>query len=461
MRDEETWNSYADSQRRYNSQFDEWDLCSDFAPDDLAPDPDLDTDDDFCDNYSMESAEDHTFLDRVGDKLVVADMDKMFPAVQAPVMDALTPLMDVAYEIFGFSDLSVSGQSGSVTLDWAVVTKCLGLHSHGDISVSPAQQDVLCAYFTSILNAASLSGISPELSDLRQDTADLASTEWVEELSVSQAAPQQYVIGSGIPTITINPIATAYIGRIYQHLEHRSIEEIIFALTRRGFAVTLGFGAKLSQSLPIPHVRPCGLGYRPPDYEPNKWDYYSYVHLRDSFLQSPRGCAALLHGGLVGRMAREVVSVEILYAALADPKPDSAYFEPLTDREIDLLCGTYDLDTGITILCGCYSVFIRSFFPTGRAAANGTPQYARVSWWPRPSAWEKSALGNICWTADAEYWYTRRHGKLLSGEFPSNTLLINSKWRNSLRFTHTVRKVGESIIARTSSYLDQRVPRHT
>ncbi|KAJ8456654.1 hypothetical protein ONZ45_g18634 [Pleurotus djamor] len=206
----------------------------------------------------------------------------------------------------------------------------------------------------------------------------------------------------------------AYIARSYHNLNPSSTAGIAVELTKRG------------------------LGYRSANYQPNKWDYFSYVNLRDSFLHSPRGFAALLHGGVIGRMAREVVNPEILLEALLDPEPDAAYFEPLSENEIALLCGAYEFDTGKT-------------------SNAGKAQYANVSWWPRPTTWNKSTLSGPCWTDDAERWYVDRHRTLMKGNFSVNALLTAAKWKSSLRFTAKISKILHKIQDVTTEYLDGRI----
>jgi hypothetical protein len=53
-----------------------------------------------------------------------------------------------------------------------------------------------------------------------------------------------------------------------------------------------------------------GLGYRSINYQPTIHDYQSYECKRNDFLRSPRGHAALLAGGLISRLARDVVNFD-------------------------------------------------------------------------------------------------------------------------------------------------------
>jgi hypothetical protein len=116
----------------------------------------------------------------------------------------------------------------------------------------------------------------------------------------------------------------------------------------------------LRQNHPQPVPRPIpqysGLGYRLENYVPDKVDYKSYEYIRRQLLQSNRGRAALLMGGIVARLARDDVQVESVYLGPSDSDGrDGVFFsdgqstywdDQLTDYEVDIVCGVYCVDTG-------------------------------------------------------------------------------------------------------------------
>ncbi|KAJ7478511.1 hypothetical protein FB451DRAFT_1032658 [Mycena latifolia] len=69
-----------------------------------------------------------------------------------------------------------------------------------------------------------------------------------------------------------------------------------------------------------------GLGLQPQNYEPNRNDYQSYISIRDGFLRSPCSRAAMLYGGMIGRLARTVVP------------PEEVLQGPNDDATIDHVC---------------------------------------------------------------------------------------------------------------------------
>ena len=73
--------------------------------------------------------------------------------------------------------------------------------------------------------------------------------------------------------------------------------------------------------LPTATISFSGLGYEPMGYKPDFYDYKSYELLCNRFLTSSRGRVALMTGGIIERLAREVVKEADVYAELSWPKP--------------------------------------------------------------------------------------------------------------------------------------------
>jgi hypothetical protein len=102
------------------------------------------------------------------------------------------------------------------------------------------------------------------------------------------------------------------------------------------------------------------LFYRKLEYRYTPEDFEGSMLTCKGLLKSPHGRAALLRGGIVGRIAREFLSID---AALDGPsvevtKHRAGFMSPshmrrhyygdddLSDQEIDIICGTYVLWTG-------------------------------------------------------------------------------------------------------------------
>ncbi|KAJ7454721.1 hypothetical protein FB451DRAFT_1408137 [Mycena latifolia] len=159
----------------------------------------------------------------------------------------------------------------------------------------------------------------------------------------------------------------------------------------------------------------------------------AYVALRRSFLRSSRGRAALLCGGIVGRLARSEVSAEEVFRGpnddaringicLWDGHSSSAFWDDcLTEHEINLICGVY-------------------YVGTGQFDDHGA-QTAMLSWWPRPSAFQNSGL-TIEWSPMCEAWYRKR---LQQVESANGILVTHQTWKDNLKLERRVPLYVEGI----------------
>jgi hypothetical protein len=182
------------------------------------------------------------------------------------------------------------------------------------------------------------------------------------------------------------------------------------------------------------------------DYSFSMSDYHSYVQERARLLSSPRGRAALLQGGIIGRIAKEHLGHDS--AALGPSSAVTAYRQgfsftdsagtmywddKLTDDEILIICGLYRCYTGKTLSLYLYSHLFIDIF-TG----NGS-QMADVSWWPTPvhciMHWDNHNANGYNWghwTEWDEIWYQQRVKDILSGH-KTGTPFTQSTWRSKLK----------------------------
>ncbi|KAJ7030676.1 hypothetical protein C8F04DRAFT_894880, partial [Mycena alexandri] len=170
-------------------------------------------------------------------------------------------------------------------------------------------------------------------------------------------------------------------------------------------------------------------GFRPAGHVFNEMDYTAYCARRDiQLLHTPRGRIGLQYGGVIARLTRSEVSDEDFYRQFGEEIYDvgdclwdgtsghSYWYERLSDREIDLVCGVYHLGTGIE-------------------------QTSAVSWWPRPNAWDRGSLVASWWTPQCEAdFYQKRLSHLAAGVYK---LQPSNRWRNNLKFRLPVKKCCE------------------
>ncbi|KAJ7658857.1 hypothetical protein DFH06DRAFT_990215 [Mycena polygramma] len=210
--------------------------------------------------------------------------------------------------------------------------------------------------------------------------------------------------------------------------------EIIYHLLEHGVEFRVCLRASSSKiPRPPPPPRFTGLGYRRVDYKPTVADYEIYVVLRDRFLTSPRGRAALFAGGIVGRLAREVVDEELASLGpssdvfltglrLWDGVSKGAYWDDvLTEQEIDFICGVYEVATGRI------------------NRKSDDIQTAQISWWPKPNSFTTSGLNTGWWSPDCDHWFEQRLANIKSG---NARLYTQTEWKRYLKYYKKSRDIA-------------------
>ena len=97
------------------------------------------------------------------------------------------------------------------------------------------------------------------------------------------------------------------------------------------------------------------LGTRPKNYRFNLMDFSAYKSLRESILKSKPFCrAALCMGGIVARLAREVIPIQ---AALLGPSPDALEgSQEIMVSDGELFCDDKLSETYTDLICGAYEI---------------------------------------------------------------------------------------------------------
>ncbi|KAF9470973.1 hypothetical protein BDN70DRAFT_939290 [Pholiota conissans] len=129
--------------------------------------------------------------------------------------------------------------------------------------------------------------------------------------------------------------------------------------------------------------------------------YDAYIlDRRNLLLQNFGACAALTRGGIVSRIARDVVDIRLVLRGASRNNHILGTFggfylvtDKLADFELDTICGVYSIATSKNSSTSKNSVVSSS------------------SWWPPVSLWESqshSAYPDFQWTPLAEIFYTTR-----------------------------------------------------
>ena len=178
-----------------------------------------------------------------------------------------------------------------------------------------------------------------------------------------------------------------------------------------------------------------GLGSRPHGFTPTREDLIAYMSARDDILRSGYGRSIRLLGGIVGRLAVEVVPN---YDVLDGPN--------LVDVEVVGRHGDVEFvddavgDEQLDIVSGVYLV---------KSTSNShNHQESHSSWFPKHGTWLASGLASNQWLPLAEDWYQRRLSAFEKGTFKLET---GTSWKSSTKrsrpFTEGIRAGSERLAA--------------
>lgn len=386
---EDVWEEYGPLQRRYDSFYNEWDACEDFGPDGGNDDGDGDDeghvsvacepaftvapslpegDEDDADAPSEMLPEiDQALEEGELPPLVPPQMSSFTSSLELPHYTQIAPdIQNMVYLRFGCT-AAKEAVKVSPNLDLplsAVAKKFLG---DEELAVSNSHQgrfDNFRAFLAYCHKSRSLSDIPKPLLDYHDNSSEIFSAWTIQVRRETLNGDLYYVVHehknpspSRLFILLQSAVNTL---EIVRQGWGPSLRDVMEQLLLRGITFYVCFRSdEIPTGKPGPRNTFSGLGYRPESYEPDVLDYQAYVTLRTQFFVSPRGRAALLHGGLIGRLAREVVShEEVLRGPTDDATIDGiclwdkhsqlAYWDDcLSEQEIDLICGVYHVSTGM------------------------------------------------------------------------------------------------------------------
>lgn len=389
----ELWEDYAPTQRRYDGFADEWDICSDFDIDAIHPE-----DEDENDMPDIQAS-----VAGVGLQTERPDMSPVTSGIRFPpesldmsVWNEATPdyqpevsldttassshdtIVDIAHYRYGL--ILGSALSGGVSPslpDWDTARRALG--SEAQDSINLHTKDAIRELVGNLLDVAKgevryppkaiwdlnqhsdeyLFGKSNFAISLRVAESNIGTVFWIESrnLHPSRNAPWRLLVQD--PATAIECLRR----RWGPHLV-----DIAFEFYSRGIA----FKTCLSDDHHITPDRPTviGLGYRLSGYIPLKRDYETYESVRNNLLATPRARAALLKGGIIWRLAKDIVpeaavlsgpSAEVYKTGHRVTCDNSTFWDDdLSDDELNLISGVYKVLTGELHHCANYCVGFNS-----------------------------------------------------------------------------------------------------
>jgi hypothetical protein len=402
-RNEDVYCFYKPYQRLYNAFANEWDLFEDFCfgkKDGDDSDSDLDEDDDEQ-SYPKNSVSRPTPLpslpapmnvveheDSPADPMNVAEREDS-PAAPANVAEHEDSSAAPTFSRDPFKMLSLvygylprSGADDSLSIhNWDGILRFLGfVRNLHQLDVPEPEKSAIMNFFGSMVSNAGAGDIGgTDFENLKR----LFTFEQVqrpsENLFVFSSPPSnacKWVLG------VHSPVAALYVCRyILENPHAHTILTVADRLLDQGiaFRTLLPLSCSTRQvTVTDPYVP---RTYRLNNHTFTKDDFDVAMLACQSVLTSSQGRAALLRGGIVGRIAREFLSrdgvldgpsVEVTAHRVGyiAPGNDNTRFcdDELTDNEIAIICGTYSLYTGEFLLFICLLFFYICFHSGERSS---------------------------------------------------------------------------------------------
>lgn len=353
---ESIWGDYANSQKRYDSARDEWDLCTELDP--KAVPEDIDDDDTY-----LEGEEEAHMPEVSIDELAQQDIQSMYkpfvPGLGYTTSSTVTffPLDDTLHMRYGFlpDDSDIREMETIPIAQQFNEKKCLSILTEvKDGSLTTSNLDKLWYFVWAYVNGkhmpAGVHDLNPQSSNaLLTHRNRLYALHLDANGHCHIAAPAadsifRIIVRSAsfgvevlrVPDTIIKSLADValfFISRGTQ-FEWRSIEQSTTYVAFR----------------PLPEPR-SGLGYRSQGYQTNYYDYCAYVEHRNKLLTDRAiARAALMQGGIIWRL-----TVESLSEIHGTVDFDAILIEELevvtlSQEDLGIIVGLYNVWTGERLL---------------------------------------------------------------------------------------------------------------
>ena len=435
---DDTWASYAPSQRRYDSFYNEWDLAIEFNPGANAEDDEDDEDDhmifrpdtppppppyppspppphvifanDITTTYQNDTSNDNSYHNE---------------AVDMEMKDAgQEQLEDILYWRFGYNWDGVSEYAAPQTLikPWRDIQKTLtDIESCVDERHRPA-------ITTFVGHLVHNKAVPSTLWDLNDTNHSPLRGHFNPKLVVNTTKLNNttfYFIQSAGPPSLQDPTWELVVEDPVTALEcyRRDLGPSIIDVARLFLLTGKPFSTRIRCRTPYrAPVRPhnlnfVSLGWRKSGYKGDSNDYAGYENRRTAFLTQPRGRKALLAGGIVWRLAFN--SVELSHVLVGPSEDVFDCGDALrSDSDEELLWDDALSEDELSLICGVYKVQTHS------------NQTSDSSWWPKHAVWMASRLNVGYWSVGCETWFQMRLNAIRNGTAHLRTA---AEWRDSLK----------------------------
>ncbi|KAG6913937.1 hypothetical protein DXG01_003396 [Tephrocybe rancida] len=445
------WDTYGPEQRRYDSFHNQWDVCTEFGEGDEIRYSD-DDDDDCPEAHTGDRGHDTDFnklLPEIDDPsdyhlqgsnsshhdLQRLVQDEMFDVVAEVVTESAeeTAQFRFGMNFVGDIDQLRTGKEQP----WNFVARYVGngrwLERGKQAEPSSKSKEMLRIFFAWMKSSAEPFDMPVGIYDALQDRSSVR--EFCPPFAIRRVKLNGIIHHllrwPNTSGVELGLESAADLLQMLREEAGPTLKNVIRFCLDRGLNFHTFIRAPYLRTLAPPRSRISGLGFRAADYIPSVLDYHAYRISAAEFLQSPRGRAALMAGGIVARIAKDFINYECVFAI---PSPEDvsdsensicyrdtavtsdAYWDDgLSDHEIRIICGSYSVATGKLRLHTLDAELTSIDQNLGQSDVKTGVQIAALSWFPPPSIWNTCGLNAGFWCADAEKWYMQRHLDCLAG----------------------------------------------
>lgn len=439
------WESFASTQKWYDSVHNEWDICAALDPYAEVVDDDFEDSDDWERPLSsqvfnargIEAASSLRDLARGALQLAYSASQTLVADVQVPAME------DTLFRWYGFfpDGLDYPAPSTDKLLDERRVARILL-----EVSFTATYERRQIIDFFSFL--VFQQPVPAHLHDLNDDHSTPLRLFMSRAFTSTTVSDTQYVITA--PGDEINAIQVQQASLVlesFRSAECTTLDQLALHFISEGVRFYMG----TSSDDPFDPVNKShnGLGFRPMGYKPDVYDFKAYIARRDDLLKDPNVArAALLQGGIIWRLTLDSlrsIHGSVDYRAILSQATENVR---LTQHDLGVIVGMYTVWTGMTILFittreQCILQFILLY--TGVALVD-----KELSWWPQQSQFLGSNLDLLHWTSACENWYTTRMSGIERGAFDVRS---GRQWRQALTFFSQTGRLRKQVELHSQSFL--------
>jgi hypothetical protein len=368
-RNDDVYRFYHPSERLFNAFANEWDLCHEFDngnKDGYDSDSDDYDDHDYPENFVSKPTSAPPLADRM--EVVEHEDDFAAPTYSRDPLETLSL-------VYGYVPRSSADVNPS-TFNWDAILRFLGFVRNLDtFNVPEPEKSAMMKFFFAIVSKDGANDMGAGFENRFPFDQVQRPSEDLFVFSSPSSNACHWVLGVHSPAVAL------YVCRyILQKPNDHTILTVADHLLQQGirFRTLLPLTCSSRQLTVNEPYKP--KTYRMINHTFTTADFDVAMLASQSVLTSPQGRAALLRGGIVGRISKEFLSIDGVLDGpsvevtahgvgyIAPSGIDNTKFcdDQLTDNEIAIICGTYSLYTGEFRFLAFIYLFIYLLLNSGR-----------------------------------------------------------------------------------------------